>query len=218
VAETPADNQEHGTTPGEAAAAAVDPGSAQAAMSRQKMLTRATVGVGALMGAIIAVPVTVSALAPAFKVATSYPIDIGPVSLYPPIPKGQVPWHDVTLENAPDDTTGLSRRLVFVRNDGSDKFTVIANTCMHLGCPVQANATGFACPCHGGQYNSEGQRIAGPPVRPLNRYETSIDDRRHLILGQLYAVDDQLQRHQLKAPGQPLNGILRFLYPEAPAG
>jgi Rieske Fe-S protein len=218
VAETPADNQEQGATPGEAAAAAADPGSAQAAMSRQKMLTGATIGVGALMGAIIAVPVTVAALAPAFKVATSYPIDIGPVRLYPPIPQGQVPWHDVTLEDTPDDTTGLSRRLVFIRNDGNDKFTAIANTCMHLGCPVQANATGFACPCHGGQYNSEGQRIAGPPVRPLNRYETSIDDRRHLILGQLYAVDDQLQRHQLKGPGQPLNGLLRFLYPEAPAG
>ena len=67
-------------------------------------------------------------------------------------------------------------------------------------------------------WSKSGDLNDGPPVRPLNRYETSIDDRRHLILGQLYAVDDSLQRHQLKGPGQPLNGILRFLYPEAPAG
>ena len=47
MADTPADNQEHGTTPGEAAAAGANPGSAQAAMSRQKMLAGATIGLGA---------------------------------------------------------------------------------------------------------------------------------------------------------------------------
>jgi len=218
VAETPEDKQEHSTAPGEAAAAAANPGSAHAAMSRQKFLTGATVGLGGLMGAIIAVPVTVAVLAPSFKTIKEYPVDIGPTTLYPETAAGLVPWHDVTFENRPDDVSGLSRRLVFIRNDGGDKFTAIANTCMHLGCPVQANATGFACPCHGGQYDKEGRRIAGPPVRPLNRYETSVDDKGHLILGQLYAMDDSLKRHQLKGPGQPVDGILSYLYPPAPQG
>jgi Rieske Fe-S protein len=218
VADTPADNQEHGTTPGEAAAAAAHPGSAQAAMSRQKMLSAATIGLGGLMGAIIAVPVTIAVLAPSFETIKEYAVDIGPTTLYPKTGTGQIPWHAVTFENKPDDTTGLSRRLVYVRNDGNDKFTAIANTCMHLGCPVQANATGFACPCHGGQYDSQGRRIAGPPVRPLNRYDTSVDDKGHLILGKLYAMDDSLHRHQLKGPGQPVNGLLSYLYPEAPQG
>jgi menaquinol-cytochrome c reductase iron-sulfur subunit len=218
VADTPADNQEHGTTPGEAAAAAAHPGSPQAAMTRQKMLTAATVGLGGLMGAIIAVPVTIAVLAPSFETIKEYAVDIGPTTLFPKTGTGQIPWHAVTFENKPDDTTGLSRRLVYVRNDGNDKFTAIANTCMHLGCPVQANATGFACPCHGGQYDSQGRRIAGPPVRPLNRYDTSVDDKGHLILGKLYAMDDSLHRHQLKGPGQPVNGLLSYLYPEAPQG
>jgi menaquinol-cytochrome c reductase iron-sulfur subunit len=218
VADTPADNQEHGTTPGEAAAAAAHPGSPQAAMTRHKMLTAATVGLGGLMGAIIAVPVTIAVLAPSFETIKEYAVDIGPTTLFPKTGTGQIPWHAVTFENKPDDTTGLSRRLVYVRNDGNDKFTAIANTCMHLGCPVQANATGFACPCHGGQYDSQGRRIAGPPVRPLNRYDTSVDDKGHLILGKLYAMDDSLHRHQLKGPGQPVNGLLSYLYPEAPQG
>jgi Rieske Fe-S protein len=218
VAETPADKQEQSTTPGEAAAAAANPGSAQAAMSRQKFLSAATIGLGGLMGAIIAVPVTISVLAPSFKSIKEFKVDIGPTTLYPEVGQGELPWHDVTFENRPDDISGLSRRLVFIRNDGDDKFTAVSNTCMHLGCPVQAKPTGFACPCHGGQYDSQGRRIAGPPVRPLNRYETTIDDRGHLILGQLYALDDSLKRHQLKGPGQPVDGILSYIYPDAPQG
>jgi Rieske Fe-S protein len=218
VADTPADNQEHGTTPGEAAAAGAHPGSAQAAMTRQKMLTGAFVGLSGLMGAIIAVPVTVAVLAPSFETVKEYAVDIGPTNLYPKAGSGQIPWHAVTFENRPHDSTGLARRLVYIRNDGNDKFTAIANTCMHLGCPVQANATGFACPCHGGQYDSQGRRIAGPPVRPLNRYETTVNDKGHLILGRLYAMDDSLRRHQLKGPGQPVNGLLSYLYPPAPQG
>jgi menaquinol-cytochrome c reductase iron-sulfur subunit len=218
VTDTPADNQEHSTTPGEAAAAAVHPSSAQAEMTRQRMLTGATIGLGGLMGAIIAVPVTIAALAPAFKKVKSYYIDIGPTSLYPVVPHGQIPFHAVTFERAPDDLTGLSRRLVYIRNNGNNTFTAISNTCMHLGCPVQANATGFACPCHGGQYDSQGRRIAGPPVRPLNRYATTVDAQGHLILGQLYAMDNSLHRHQLKGPGQPVDGILSYLYPDAPQG
>ena len=218
MAETPADKQEHGTTPGEAAAAAANPGSPQAAMSRQKFLNGATVGLGALMGAIIAVPVTINVLAPSFRTVKEYAIDIGPTTLYPEAKSGEVPWHEVTFESTPEDISGISRRLVFIRNDGNYKFTAVANTCMHLGCPVQAKATGFACPCHGGQYDEQGRRIAGPPVRPLNRYDTSVDDKGHLILGKLYAMDDSLHRHQLKGPGQPVKGLLSYLYPDAPQG
>jgi Rieske Fe-S protein len=189
-----------------------------AAMTRQKMMTRATIGLGGAMGAIIAVPAAVAVLAPGFKRATNYPVDIGPATLYPEVPKGEVPWHTVTFERAPNDASGLARRLAYVRNDGDGTFTAISNTCMHVGCPVQANATGFACPCHGGQYDSEGRRTAGPPVRPLNRYNTSIDERGHLILGQLYSLDNALHRHPLKPPGEPLDGPLAKLYPDAPQG
>jgi Rieske Fe-S protein len=218
MATLPTDDEEPITPPGEAAAAAAEPTSAQAAMTRQRMVRGATFGLGGLLGTIIAAPVTIAALAPAFRSVESYSIDIGPASLYAEVEPGQIPWHAVTFERAPHDASGLSRRLVYIRNDGDQKFTAISNTCMHVGCPVQANATGFACPCHGGQYDSEGRRIAGPPVRPLNRYETSIDEMGHLILGQLYALDNALHRHQLKGPGEPVDGPLSDLYPEVPQG
>ena len=35
--------------------------------------------------------------------------------------------------------------------------------------PVLAQS--FGCPCHGGLYDAEGNRQAGPPVRSMDRYE-----------------------------------------------
>ena len=145
-------------------------------MSRQKFLTGATVGLGALMGAIIAVPSrSTSWRRPSGTSTNSRSTSARRRSTRPPS-QGEIPYHEVTLENLPNDDSGLSRRLVFIRNDGDDKFTAVSNTCMHLGCPVQPSTTGFACPCHGGQYDREGRRTAGPPVRPLNRYRRRSSD------------------------------------------
>jgi Rieske Fe-S protein len=94
-------------------------------------------------------------------------------------------------------------------------FTIISNRCAHLGCPVQANGpigqkytgtpsfkehtlngpvefqsvtpAGYGCPCHGGQYDPEGNRIAGPPVRALDRYAFDVVKGR-LILLSTYSV------------------------------
>ncbi len=53
---------------------------------------------------------------------------------------------------------------------------------------------------------------------PLNRYDTSIDDRRHLILGQLWAMDNPLHLHQLRPPGEPADGPLSNFFPDAQQG
>jgi menaquinol-cytochrome c reductase iron-sulfur subunit len=214
VADSPAEHDPEVTTPGEYAASMADPGAARAALNRGKFLTGATVGLGGLMSAVIAAPALGFVLAPAFETDKSYDVDLGPTSLYP-VDKSN-PFHVVTFTRSPTGDPDIERRVAFIRNDGSDRFTAISNTCAHLGCPVRAfGAAGFGCPCHGGQYDSEGRRIAGPPVRALNRYDTKVV-KGHLILGTLYSIDNSLHKHQLKAPGQPVTGLLSFLYPPAP--
>jgi len=47
------------------------------------------------------------------------------------------------------------------------------------------------------------------------RYDTKVEKGR-LFLGALYAMDNSLHKHKLKAPGQPVTGLLSFLYPPAP--
>jgi len=191
-----------------------DPGSARAALDRGRFLSGVTVGLGGLMSAVIAAPALGFVLAPAFETEPHYDIDLGPTSLYPADKSN--PFHVVTFTRSPKEVGDVERRVVFIRNDGGDKFTAIANTCMHLGCPVRNFGTTFGCPCHGGQYDAEGRRTAGPPVRPLNRYETRVGGGR-LYLGKLHAMDGNLKPANLKPPGIPVDGILSFLYPPSPA-
>jgi len=49
-------------------------------------------------------------------------------------------------------------------------------TCPHLGCTVKATAEGFACPCHGSRFTSDGERVTGPAPRALTRLEVSERD------------------------------------------
>ena len=59
------------------------------------------------------------------------------------------------------------RRCAVVRQAGG--FHALDLTCTHLGCTVTATPQGFACPCHGSCFTSEGQVLNGPAPRPLKR-------------------------------------------------
>jgi menaquinol-cytochrome c reductase iron-sulfur subunit len=67
------------------------------------------------------------------------------------------------------------------KQDG--QFLVLNSHCTHLGCLVSWNqeAKAFLCPCHGGKFDESGNRIAGPPPRPLERYETKVENNVLLI-------------------------------------
>ncbi len=113
----------------------------------------------------------------------------------------------------------LDRRVAYIRRDGAEEFTIISNVCMHLGCPVQFKATGFACPCHGGQYDTEGLVTAGPPIRPLNRFEYKVENGQ-LLVGRPFATEEVdgkvVMTDQFKLPGEPVGGLLGWLYPVPP--
>jgi isorenieratene synthase len=59
---------------------------------------------------------------------------------------------------------------VFVGRLADGTLAAIDGRCTHAGCGVGlADDGGFACPCHGGRYDTTGTPIAGPPPRPLER-------------------------------------------------
>ncbi len=60
----------------------------------------------------------------------------------------------------------LPKQKVFVETM-SGKVRVQTAVCTHLGCTVNANETGFACPCHGSTYDKHGLNTGGPAPLPL---------------------------------------------------
>jgi hypothetical protein len=87
----------------------------------------------------------------------------------------------------------------------------------------EAQPAGFGCPCHGGQYDTEGNRTAGPPVRALDRYLFSIVKGR-LVLLSMYSVSKvegtgaqaQIHAYDLTNPGVHVDGVEQILYPLQP--
>ncbi len=84
---------------------------------------------------------------------------------------------------------------VWVINHGGGEFTIFDDRCTHLGCPYgyDPKARRFNCPCHDGVFDLEGRVLAGPPPRPLDRYEYKVENG-VLYAGDLYRVNDRLQR------------------------
>ena len=214
---------------------------------RSKFLEGATLGLGAAIGGLVTVPALGFAVAPAFLHQHTHNVDLGPIADFT---EGQFMVATFLVDPAAGE---VSRRTAYVRNNGLlqnlPSFTILSNRCAHLGCPVQPNgpvfqakekiqktgdglevrliptlpAGGFGCPCHGGQYDTEGNRVAGPPVRALDRYEYSIRNGR-LWLGKTYSVGNvkgqganaQIAKYPLAGPGEHVDGLESWLYPVDP--
>jgi quinol---cytochrome c reductase iron-sulfur subunit, bacillus type len=65
---------------------------------------------------------------------------------------------------------------VWVRKKADGTLMIFEPHCTHLGCAYAWNQSNrdFECPCHGGKFDENGNRIAGPPPRPLDRYQVKI--------------------------------------------
>ena len=70
----------------------------------------------------------------------------------------------------PDGALVLPRHRCAVVRSG-DSVMALDLTCPHLGCTVTATSQGFACPCHGSRFQSDGKLLEGPATRPLRRLE-----------------------------------------------
>jgi Rieske Fe-S protein len=211
---------------------------------RSKFLEGATLGMGALIGGIVTIPPIGFLVSSSFFHHDFEPVNIGPISSFP---EGK--FIITTFISSPADGE-VSRRTAYIRNNGLlrglPSFTIISNHCAHLGCPVQPNgpidesakttetnkagaivlqktpvqAAGFGCPCHGGAYDTEGNRTAGPPVRALDRYRYSIVQGR-VVLGAPYSVrrvigtgkDAKIIQYPLHPPGQHVGDWEQFLWP-----
>ena len=102
-------------------------------------------------------------------------------------------------------------------------FAVFSTTFFSPRIAPVASVSGFQCPCHGGAYDAEGNRVAGPPVRALDRYRFLIRDG-HLVLTEPYSVGEVdgtgseavIHAYDWVNPSVHVDGVEAILYPLEP--
>ena len=124
------------------------------------LLTKATLALSGMAG--------LAGLARFFDAPAEKPppkeFDLGPSENYPPGSRTPVPEAGAVLIH---DSQG---------------FSAVSTVCPHLGCQVNLKETGFACPCHGSQFDEEGRLVRGPAQKGLQALRLEVTENNRLIL------------------------------------
>jgi quinol---cytochrome c reductase iron-sulfur subunit, bacillus type len=195
-------------------------------MTRRTALTVGVQAVGALAGAAIVLPAVGFAVAPLFEQEDQLWQSVGSTADFSPdtyrpvvitaVPGiGETGKTTVFVRQGNPNLTGLPSGY---QKESPNEYVAITTRCAHLGCPVNfvAAARNFICPCHGGVYGFLGERIGGPPVRPLDRFQTRVTNGQ-VELGPRYSVTNHFDPVRARDPGEFTGGIWNVLYPPRPS-
>jgi Rieske Fe-S protein len=126
-------------------------------IGRRRFLSQAVMGFGAIFGLGLLAIRFAQFLVPAPKPRRVEAVLIGTEAK---VPAGEAVALDL----------GTHRLIVLRTEEG---VTAFSRRCTDLGCLVSWNREReeFVCPCHQGVFDKTGRNIAGPPPRPLDRFE-----------------------------------------------
>jgi menaquinol-cytochrome c reductase iron-sulfur subunit len=168
--------------------------------------------------AVVALPTIGFALAPVFKEKGDFWQSVGSVDQY------SADEYTATVITAVEGTGESGKTTAYVRlgneelKEDPNSVVAVSTRCAHLGCAVRfvAAAGNFICPCHGGVYGFQGERIGGPPVRPLDRFQTRVRDG-EVEIGPRYSVTNSFEPVRARDPGEFTGGVWNVIYPPRPS-
>ncbi len=141
--------------------------------SRRRFMTWAANAMGGLIALVVGIPIVGSIFTAIFKRNNGNSwVTLGPLDQFP---DGKITSVSFQLASKDGWMKTEKQQLVYVSRKGSN-IIVFSSICTHLGCRVswKQSLNEFKCPCHGGTYNDQGQVVAGPPPKPLPRYENKV--------------------------------------------
>jgi Rieske Fe-S protein len=187
-------------------------------MTRRQIFAVAGQGFGGLAAAAVVLPAVGFALAPIFEREETIWQSVGGTGEFPEDSYKPVIITAVQGIGEAGKTTAYVRRGSTDLGESPTEFVAISTRCAHAGCPVRfVEAAGnFICPCHGGVYDFRGKVIGGPPVRPLDRFQTRIRAGQ-VEVGPRYSVTSSLKPVRARDPGEFTGGIWNLLYPPRPS-
>ena len=126
-------------------------------IGRRRFLSQAVMGFGVLFGLGLLGMRFAQFLIPSRSVKRLEAVLIGPEST---VPIGEA----LPMEFG-------KQKLVVLRTD--EGVSAFSRRCTDLGCLVSwsKERQEFVCPCHQGVFDKTGRNIAGPPPRPLDRFD-----------------------------------------------
>ncbi len=138
-------------------------------INRRSFIIKVLMGFSGFITLLVSIPVFGALIAPLVRSTPPVWRKVGRVSEFQTGETVMVKFRNST----PLPWSGrTSMSASWLRKVSDTQFIAFSVNCTHLGCPVrwEADAELFLCPCHGGVYNKDGSRAAGPPPKGLTKY------------------------------------------------
>jgi len=187
-------------------------------MTRRNAFIIGGQALGGLAGAAVMLPVVGFAVAPILETPKEVWSPVGNLSDFDDESYTAVVKTERSGIGEAGKTTVYVRQGIEDLGEDPQGYVAISTRCVHLGCPVRyfEAARTFICPCHGGVYDFEGKVIGGPPVRPLDRFQTRVANGK-VEVGPRFSVTSDLEPVRARDPGEFTGGIWEYLYPPRPS-
>jgi menaquinol-cytochrome c reductase iron-sulfur subunit len=151
--------------------------------SRRRFYLSFIYGLWGVISAALAAPAVAYLLLPPVLRKKQEFVEAGNIARLPP----KQPVEMIFRQTRTDGWKVTSeKRTAWVVNLPGEGVVAFGPHCTHLGCAYHWEAARgqFFCPCHSSAFSVEGKVLSGPAPRPLDRYETKVDNQR-LLLGEL---------------------------------
>jgi menaquinol-cytochrome c reductase iron-sulfur subunit len=151
-------------------------------MDRRDWMKWAVRGIGLATAAMVGIPAFIAGFSPLwrYRPRRGQWRSLGPVETFP---VGQMRQIVIQLPDEPWGGGSLRQQAVYAWRPSEQEVVVYSRSCTDLGCPLtfDPGSQCFFCPCHGGIFDKDGLRIAGPPSRPMYRFANRITNGEILI-------------------------------------
>jgi len=67
---------------------------------------------------------------------------------------------------------------VFISKNDEGNYTAVLTKCTHKGCEVRPSANILLCPCHGSEYDLNGEVLEGPAEENLVSFKVETDEEK----------------------------------------
>ncbi len=144
-------------------------------VTRRQFMSKAIATITSFIGAVVGLPAVAYIISPALKKETEDWVRLGAISKVEP---GTPTLFKTTIERQTGWITDQEEISAYVLTEDGQSYVAMSNVCTHLGCRARwiAEQEKFFCPCHNGVFGKDGSVISGPPPRPLDRFETKVEN------------------------------------------